>query len=81
MKQYFTRKRITKKECPWLDKSLPKGLKVYPYYGATYGCVSPSGIAVTLVDDQTPFFEIPRIKLLAIEVDELPPTKGKEKEA
>lgn len=51
---------VTKKECPWLDEDLKKGMEVYIYHGVTYGCVQPTGIAVTKKPDETPFFEVPR---------------------
>lgn len=52
---------LTKKECPWLnlDSSIKKNTIVYKYYGPTYGCITPSGIAVTLIENEGPFFEIP----------------------
>ena len=51
---------VTKKECPWLDKDIPKGTEVFVYNGPTYGCVSSNGIAVTQHDGVDSFFEIPR---------------------
>jgi len=50
---------VTVKECPWLDSDLPKGTLVHEYDGCTYGCISYRGVAVTLIKDETPFFEIP----------------------
>ena len=50
---------VSPSECSWLENTLHKGLTVYEYYGATYGCVAGSGIAVTLVEDETPFMEVP----------------------
>lgn len=38
---------------------LPKGSVVYLYSGYCYGCIAPGGIAVSVVEDETPFFEIP----------------------
>jgi len=32
---------------------------VYEYSGATYGCISWHGTAFTLVEGETPFFELP----------------------
>lgn len=51
---------VTKSECPWLDADVPAGSVVYSYTGATYGCVGPDGLAVTLEPDTTPFFQVPR---------------------
>lgn len=51
---------VTRAECPWLDFDYPAGAIVYAYSGATYGCVSPSGRAVTEKDGETPFVELPR---------------------
>ena len=48
-------------ECPWLDRDLKAGETVWQYDGRTYGCVQPSGIAVTMMKAaETPFFEVPR---------------------
>lgn len=41
---------------------LPAGTIVYRYAGATYGCVGPGGVAVTL-DGREPFGEVPRSAL------------------
>lgn len=49
---------ITMKECPWLDRDFAVGEELFTYTGATYGCISPSGTALSL-DGETPFFEIP----------------------
>lgn len=64
-----TRLRMTRtideREQPWMAdedtsvKSVAKDCIVYRYDGATYGCVSERGIAVTLEPGQTPFFEVP----------------------
>jgi hypothetical protein len=47
-------------ECPWLDRDMLKGEVVWSYEGCTYGCVSSNGRAVSLIDGETPFFELPR---------------------
>jgi hypothetical protein len=50
---------VTIKECPWLERDMKRGYQVWRYFGFTYGCVSPNGIAVTHDKDETPFFELP----------------------
>ena len=56
---------VTRAECPWLGTRIEEGTRVYPYKGCTYGCVG-AGVAVTLVRDKTPFFELPRDALKRI---------------
>lgn len=52
---------ITVEECPWLPYNLNEGHEVFPFHGATYGCISPNGVAITLnAQGDNPFFEIPR---------------------
>lgn len=58
MRKLITTRKVTKEECPWLDKDIEEGSTVYEYFGCTYGCIS-SGIAVSAVDGVDPFFEIP----------------------
>lgn len=50
---------VTQNECPWLKVACLKGATVYRYEDYTYGVISPQGVAVSLVPDQTPFFELP----------------------
>jgi hypothetical protein len=38
----------------------PIGSIFYEYTGCTYGCISRDGVAVTLIPDATPFFEVPK---------------------
>ena len=61
MRVYVLKKRVDHYDAPWFDRSqvFEKGDMVYEYTGATYGCVSDNGVAVTRVPDQTPFIEIP----------------------
>lgn len=54
-----TLRDITTEECDWLHEDIKAGTAVYEYTGTTYGCISPFGIAVTMADGQTPFFELP----------------------
>lgn len=64
-KKVLTR-NVTKEECPWLDEDVCKGDIVFIYTGPTYGCIS-SGIAVSSVENETPFFELPTDVLTNIE--------------
>ena len=50
---------VTKEEYQYLDKDIKKGEIVYEYYGHTYGCIGPKGIAITFVKGETPFYEVP----------------------
>ncbi len=50
---------VTTKECEWLERDFKRGEIVFPYSGATYGCISYGGSAFTLEDGKTPFFELP----------------------
>lgn len=52
-------RRVTTTECPWLKEDLPLGTVVYFYDGETYGCLSSSGVPVTLKGETT-FVEVPR---------------------
>jgi len=58
MKLIVTRK-VTIKECWWLDDNIPAGTIVYRYDGCTYGCCTDNGIACSFEDGKTPFFELP----------------------
>ncbi len=49
---------LTKKEYPWIPKYLKKGTVVYEYIYCVYGDISSRGIAVSLVPNETPFFEV-----------------------
>lgn len=54
---------ITNKEIPSSsyghDCPLPQGTILYPFLGATYGCIGP-GYAVSLNEGENPFFEVDR---------------------
>lgn len=50
---------VTQKECSWLPHTFWEGDWVYEYEGCTYGCITPNGIAITIIPDKTPFYEIP----------------------
>lgn len=49
---------VTRKECQWLQEDVKAGTIVYVFHGPTFGCIA-AGKAVTLVDGQNPFFELP----------------------
>lgn len=48
----------------WLDGTpapeFAPGMVVHEYKGATYGCVTSAGVAVTMEPGVTPFYEVPR---------------------
>lgn len=48
----------------WLDgepsPEFTPGMIVHEYKGATYGCITPAGVAVTLEPGRTPFYELPQ---------------------
>ena len=46
-----------------LDRDFKKGEELFTYSGPTYGCISEGGTAVTLVEDETPFFQLPHAAL------------------
>jgi hypothetical protein len=56
---YILCRDVTVEECPWLPRDFAEGEVVFPYHGATYGVITPSGVAATLVRGETPFFEFP----------------------
>jgi len=63
MKLYLTRD-VTKEECYWLEEDIKAGTVVYEFHGHTYGCISPSGMAVTYSEEgDNPFFELPHDSL------------------
>lgn len=54
------KRRVTKVECPWLEKDLDQGTVVYKAVGCAYGCITPYGVAVTFDEKgDYPFFEVP----------------------
>ena len=52
-------RNVTQAECKWLDRDLKEGEVVFEYDGHTYGCVTPTGVAVTMQRNKLPFFEVP----------------------
>lgn len=57
--KYKVTRDVTTEECHWLDSDVKEGTEVYEFIGHTYGCITPSGIAVSLVDGERQFFELP----------------------
>ena len=58
---------VTMKECDWLDFDFKKGQIVYGF-GASMGCISTNGWAVTVDRDEHPFYELPLDALEAVEL-------------
>ena len=52
-------REVTTEECPWLEESVAEDTEVFLYHGPTYGVVGPTGVAVSLAENQAPFFELP----------------------
>lgn len=64
---------VTPDECDWLDRTWHAGDVVRRFMGATYGCITYSGVACC-VDDDGPFFELPTSALkVTYEPTSLPP--------
>lgn len=59
MTAFNLNRKVTRKECPWLERDLLMGEEVFEYTGYTYGCIG-TGKAVTFEEGKTPFFEVPR---------------------
>ena len=70
--KFKIRRKLTTNECHWLDNDIEKGTIVYHYGGATYGCISAVGIAVSMEPNKEPFFEVPFSA-----VEEIDPTPDK----
>lgn len=58
MNKLILKRDITQNECEWLPRELKQGETVYEYTGHTYGCISETGIAVLIQEDNS-FYEIP----------------------
>jgi hypothetical protein len=56
---YEITRTLTIKECGWLEKPIKKGTIVFEFNGYTYGCISENGIAVSMIPNENPFFEVP----------------------
>jgi hypothetical protein len=59
MSKKFIMRDVTPNECPWLSETIKGGTEVFEYTRYTYGCISPKGQAVSMKEDENPFFEIP----------------------
>jgi hypothetical protein len=59
--KYIVIKDILAKEHHWLGKDYPKGQIVTRFIGATYGCISPRGIAI--LEEDGVFIELPKDSL------------------
>ena len=60
MIEFLVVRDVTIEECDWLQATIKKGSIVYKFYGATYGCIGPDWIAITLREDgKNPFLELP----------------------
>lgn len=55
----FLNRELSSEERSRAKKILQKGRIVYRFYGATYGCISDEGIAVTDGPDNNYFYEVP----------------------
>lgn len=65
--EYEVVRKITTKECHWLNEDVKQGTLVYKFCGHTYGCIGPKGIAVTLSPEgDNPFFELPYDSIIEI---------------
>lgn len=65
MKTYKLKRNVTQIEYPWLGRNYKQDKVVYNYEKCTYGCIE-SGIAVTIIPDEEPFFELPIDSLIRI---------------
>lgn len=55
----ITVRKVTKEECPWLEKDIEKGTELFQIRDL-YGVCTPEGIAVTENHLKYPYFEIPK---------------------
>lgn len=54
-----TMRDVTPDECPWLPETVPAGTEVFEWKDYTYGVASHGGVAVSRVEGEYPFFELP----------------------
>jgi hypothetical protein len=60
-RELIVTRTVTTDECDWLDRDVIEGELVVAFFGCTYGCISPNGIAVSRTGPlDNPFFELPR---------------------
>lgn len=59
-KKMISTRLVTKQECHWLDDDIPEGTVLFLCTLPTYGCIDTrTGVAVTLVENEYPFFQFP----------------------
>jgi hypothetical protein len=63
VRKYILIKDVLGKDYSWVPRDFLKGEIVYGYSGATYGCISAHGIAITEKPRKEPFLELPRDSL------------------
>jgi hypothetical protein len=75
---YIVTRNVTDEECDWLPFDLEEDMILRPFYGYTYGCISPTGVAVQPSQEwldehngyaDTYFFEVPRDAVRIVGVD------------
>ena len=65
--KYFIARKLTKEECPWLNRTIEAGTTMYLFTGCTYGCISDNGRALTFnPSGESPFVEIPKDALSVV---------------
>jgi len=74
MLTYKVKRKITIKECDWLDNDIQEGTIVYKFYGHTDGYIGPNGTAITFSPHKadnvdTAFYELPRDALELVDTD------------
>lgn len=66
---FVAKRDVTKKECHWLSSDIKAGQKLRAFHGATYGAISPCGIAVfdPHTQDES-FVEVPADALEGLDI-------------
>lgn len=59
MKRMILVRDVSVSECPWLSNGFLVGDLVFHFTKPTYGCIGSKGIACSIVENETPFFELP----------------------
>lgn len=62
-----TTRLVTTDECGWLRDNIQEGTILHTFHGVTYGAITDDGTAVSEVDGEYPFFEIPNDSFVEIE--------------
>jgi hypothetical protein len=57
--QYEVIKELTQEEYGWLLRDYHVGEIVWEFDGATYGCISREGVAISEIPGEGPFCEFP----------------------